>query len=67
MCPGFTATEMLRQVLDASPALGEQLLGMQTFGRLIAPAEIAATILFCAESPVVNGAVLHANLGQVER
>ena len=55
------------QVVDANPALGEQLLGLQTFGRLIEPAEIAATIRFCAESPVVNGAVLHANLGQVER
>ena len=32
--------------------------------RLIEPSEIADTIVFCAESPVINGAVIHANLGQ---
>ena len=40
---------------------------MSAFGRLIEPAEIAATLLFAAEHPVLNGAVVHANLGQVER
>jgi hypothetical protein len=31
------------------------------------PDEIARLLLFCAENPAVNGSVLHANLGQVER
>ena len=38
-----------------------------TFGRLIRADEIAATIAFCIDNPVINGAVIHANLGQVER
>ena len=38
-----------------------------TQNRLIEPDEIAATIGFCADQPVLNGAVIHANLGQIER
>jgi hypothetical protein len=38
-----------------------------TFGRLIEPREIADLIYHCAENPALNGAVLHANLGQIER
>ena len=65
VCPGFTDTEMLREhVPDDAMA---SVSAMSAFGRLIEPAEIAATLLFAAESPVLNGAVLHANLGQVER
>ena len=65
VCPGFTDTEMLREhVPDDAMA---SVSAMSAFGRLIAPAEIAAALLFAAESPVLNGAVLHANLGQVER
>lgn len=65
VCPGFTDTEMLREhVPDDAMA---SVSAMSAFGRLIEPAEIAAALLFAAESPVLNGAVLHANLGQVER
>ena len=65
VCPGFTDTEMLREHVpdDAMAAVAS----MSAFGRLIEPAEIAATLLFAAEHPVLNGAVVHANLGQVER
>lgn len=65
VCPGFTDTEMLREHVpeDAMASVSS----MSAFGRLIEPAEIAATLLFAAENPVLNGAVLHANLGQVER
>lgn len=66
VCPGFTDTEMLsnhvgndREVLDAIAT------GI-AYGRLINPGEIAETIYFAAENPVLNGAVLHANLGQIE-
>lgn len=65
VCPGFTDTEMLREhVPDDAMA---SVSAMSAFSRLIEPAEIAATLLFAAENPVLNGAVLHANLGQVER
>ena len=67
ICPGFTATEMLVDHLGDNPDAQERILGMQTMGRLIETSEIAEFIYFCGENPVVNGAVLHANLGQVER
>lgn len=67
VCPGFTATEMLLTRAGEDPGVLEALASLSTFGRLIEPDEIARVLLFCAENPVVNGAVLHANLGQVER
>ena len=66
VCPGFTATEMLLTHLGEDPAVRTAVEGMSTMGRLIEPTEIAQTIRFCVENPVINGAVLHANLGQRE-
>jgi hypothetical protein len=43
----------------------ERLAGRTPFGRLIAPRS-AELLLQCAPRPVVNGAVVHANLGQLE-
>lgn len=63
ICPGFTDTEMLRDF--AGPAL-PHLAALSTQGRLIEPGEIADMIHFAATSPVVNGAVLGADLGLVE-
>lgn len=57
VCPGFTDTEMLRQHVG-------NIANITCTKRLITPHEIAETIYFCATHPVVNGAVLHANLGQ---
>jgi 3-oxoacyl-[acyl-carrier protein] reductase len=65
ICPGFTDTEMLRQHVPAEAM--DTVRRMSAFERLISPDEIARTLLFVAENPVLNGAVLHANLGQVER
>ena len=31
--------------------------------RLILPEEIARTLLFCAHNSVINGSIIHANLG----
>ena len=45
----------------------EQISGMSAYNRLVNPDEIAATLLWAAQNPVINGAVMHANLGQVER
>ena len=67
ICPGFTATEMLLTHIGDDTEIRSQVEGMSTMGRLIEPTEIARTVLFCAENPVINGAVVHANLGQVER
>ncbi len=67
ICPGFTNTAMLQQHFEHDPE-GLRDLGQQmVLGRLVEPDEIAALVAFCAENPVVNGSVYHANLGQVER
>jgi NAD(P)-dependent dehydrogenase (short-subunit alcohol dehydrogenase family) len=66
ICPGFTATEMLLTRAGNNAEVLESLGKMSTFGRLIAPAEIAAVVKMASEQPVINGAMLHANLGQVE-
>jgi len=55
---------MLREHVPADAM--DFVAGMSAFKRLIEPEEIAATVLFAANNPVINGAVLHANLGQVE-
>jgi len=65
ICPGFTDTQMLRQHVPAEAM--DTVRRMSAFERLISPDEIATTLLFAAQNPVLNGAVLHANLGQVER
>jgi hypothetical protein len=44
----------------------DRVRAMSAFGRLIDPVEIAETLHWAADHPVINGAVLHANLGQVE-
>lgn len=65
ICPGFTDTEMLRaHVPDEAMAA---VRAMSAFDRLIDPDEIAECLHWCAEHPVINGSVLHANLGQIER
>jgi len=66
VCPGFTDTEMLRVHIGEDASVLASIAGMSTFNRLIDSDEIASTIGFAATNPVINGAVLHANLGQVE-
>lgn len=64
ICPGFTDTEMLRQHVPEEAMADVQ--AMSAYNRLVHPDEIAQTLLWAAGSPVLNGTVLHANLGQVE-
>lgn len=64
ICPGFTDTEMLRD--HVPPEALDQVRAMSAFNRLIDPAEIADAILWAAGSPVLDGAVIHANLGQLQ-
>ncbi len=64
VCPGLTDTQMLRETMDQKTI--DYFLGQKVIGkRLIDPAEIADVIYFCAKSPAINGAIIHANLGQV--
>lgn len=67
ICPGFTDTEMLRSHIGTDPAVEQSIASTIAMGRLIEPAEIAKVIIFCAQNPVVNGAVIDANLGQIEQ
>ena len=66
VCPGFTDTEMLRTHIGTDPAVEASIGSMNSFGRLIQPREIAELIQWAHAHPVINGAVLHANLGQKE-
>ena len=65
VCPGFTDTEMLRDHVPVDAM--DSVRGMSAFNRLTEPGEIADALLWAASSPVINGSVIHANLGQVER
>ena len=64
ICPGFTDTEMLRSHVPEEAM--ESIVKNTTFGRLITPEEIAQSILWAIDNPVLNGSVIHANLGQIE-
>jgi 3-oxoacyl-[acyl-carrier protein] reductase len=64
ICPGFTNTEMLREHVDFDDAVLAQITNQVTARRLVEPSEIAELIYFSATNPAINGAVLHANLGQ---
>ncbi|MEO1581017.1 MAG: SDR family oxidoreductase [Pseudomonadota bacterium] len=64
--PGFTDTEMLRNHVGNDESILKALATNMCLGRLATPDEIAATIVFCVQNPVINGSVMHANLGQIE-
>ena len=64
ICPGFTDTEMLRERVPDE--FMDTIKKMSSYGRLVDPREIAKTILWASQNPVINGSVLHANLGQIE-
>ena len=66
ICPGFTDTEMLRTHLGNNEDILQSIAGMNSFNRLIDTEEIAKLILFAHDNPVINGSVIHANLGQKE-
>ncbi len=66
ICPGFTDTEMLRTHLGDNTTAMQGICGMNSYNRLIEPQEIADFIVWAHANPVINGAVLHANLGQKE-
>jgi hypothetical protein len=57
---------MLRAHVGDSEEILHAIAAGVTQKRLIQPDEIARTVWFCAENPVINGAVIHANLGQIQ-
>ncbi|AFL75141.1 dehydrogenase of unknown specificity, short-chain alcohol dehydrogenase like protein [Thiocystis violascens DSM 198] len=67
ICPGFTDTEQLRALIGDNPDTLAAITGLSAFDRLIEPEEIAEAVAFAAHAPVLNGALIHANLGQRER
>jgi NAD(P)-dependent dehydrogenase (short-subunit alcohol dehydrogenase family) len=67
ICPGFTNTPMLRTMIGGNAETLESITALSAFDRLIEPDEIAEAVAFAARAPVLNGALIHANLGQRER
>ena len=65
ICPGFTDTEMLRAHVPEEAM--DAVKGMSAYDRLIDPDEIAECLFWASNNPVINGSVIHANLGQIER
>jgi hypothetical protein len=57
---------MLRTHLRNDPEVERAIAAMNSFNRLIEPGEIAELLRWAHHNPVINGAVLHANLGQKE-
>ena len=66
VCPGFTDTDMLRTHVGQSEEILTAIAEGVSFQRLLKPTEIAKTLYFCATNPAINGAIIHANLGQIE-
>ncbi len=66
VCPGLTDTAMLRERSGHDETVLDFFRNMSAENRLVRPDEIAAVLYFAAMNAVVNGAVLHANLGQKE-
>lgn len=66
VCPGVTDTETLQKRVAGDAKTLEVLRSITGEGRLIEPEEIARVIAFSADHPVLNGTVIHANLGQRE-
>ncbi|EED34235.1 hypothetical protein NOR51B_172 [Luminiphilus syltensis NOR5-1B] len=66
ICPGFTDTEMLRAHLGNDPEILEAISQTNSFKRLVLPSEIAEMLIWAHHNPVINGSVIHGNLGQLE-
>jgi NAD(P)-dependent dehydrogenase (short-subunit alcohol dehydrogenase family) len=64
VCPGFTDTEMLRAHINHDEDILTAIACRNGFNRLIRPDEIAEIAYQTALNPVLNGSLIHANLGQ---
>jgi len=63
ICPGATETEMLVEYVQGNQEALKIMASTLSENRLISVEEIASTIFFCANNSVINGSVIHANLG----
>lgn len=64
ICPGFVNTQLLKETMDANTI--DWLVKHKVIAkRLIAPEEIAELIFTYAHQPLINGEVIHADLGQM--
>ena len=63
VCPGATETEMLQEYVQGNTEALKIIAGTLSENWLISSPEIASTLLFCAQNSVINGSVIHANLG----
>lgn len=63
ICPGFTETEMLQKRFEENPEHLKAITENLSEKRLIQPKEIAQLLYFSAINSVINGSLLHANLG----
>ncbi len=66
ICPGVTDTTMLRQRCNNNEEVLQRLRELSSDNRFVEPSEIADVIWFSATNPVINGTIIHANLGQIE-
>lgn len=67
ICPGATETEMLVEYVQGNQDALKIMASTLSENRLITSEEIATTLLFCANNSVINGSVVHANLGIQEK
>jgi NAD(P)-dependent dehydrogenase (short-subunit alcohol dehydrogenase family) len=61
ICPGITDSEMALQRFRGDNATEQYVLQDALLNRALKSTEIARMVHFCAETPSVNGAVIHAN------
>lgn len=67
VCPGVTETQMLRERCAQNPELMTTLLKITAYQRLLQPEELAELVWFCSTHPLINGATIHGNLGEITR
>ncbi len=63
ICPGATDTEMLNEYTQGNEEALKMMAEKLSENRLITSPEIAETLYFCSQNSVINGALVHANLG----
>lgn len=67
ICPGATETEMLQDYVQGNQEALDMMAQTLSENRLISSEEIAKTLFFCAKNSVINGSVIHANLGIISQ
>ena len=67
ICPGATETEMLQEYVQGNQEALDMMAQTLSENRLISPEEIAKALFFCAKNSVINGSVIHANLGIISQ